>query len=211
MSRVGETICPVWSYLVAGFVAGVIVSAAFWAALLVVAGFVGGAIGEDRGGRMLVVWRVGWGSPWTEPPAGWPRVLAEALEPDWESSDKKIPEDLDALSWQHRGYTIFCAMYESEPRDASRRWSPERKARTRRQRLEKRLKARYPLFWRQYYDEELARRSLYYEGRDPDFDVSPEEWAKKRGSIGFVADPGRPYRAAARRMLEQRRMTCVGG
>jgi len=157
-----------------------------------------GAAGDQ--GKMICVYRVAWHSPYTEPPAGWPRVLAESLVPDWHSSDKRYPDDLEQLSRSRWGYTIYTSLYDDNGPDARKSWSRERKAKARKQRLEKRLEKQCPMFWQQMYQEELSKRPLYYAARDPNFDISAEAWAAKHGIEGFESDPGAPYREAARRL-----------
>lgn len=104
-------------------------------------------------------WRLSWGNPHTEPPAGQPRhkgaVLVQRGEP--------CPPDLLALKVPGDGYMLGWELVTQKP---IRRWSPEAKARTRRRNLRARLERAVPLFADIIEKEELARRPGYFDGSD---------------------------------------------
>ncbi len=85
-------------------------------------------------------------------------VLGEAAIPHG-----PCPAWLLALWAPGTGYVIGVVTPPSAP---VKRWSPERKARARRQALERRLQHRAPLFAAEIIEAELARRPGYFAGLD---------------------------------------------
>jgi len=99
-----------------------------------------------------------------EPPQGLPRVLASELIEAPAAAGARLGE-LGQLYRQTirevpRGYALCWSRHEPPPK----RWSQEARAKVRRSSLERRAKARYPLFADQIIERELADRPDYYAG-----------------------------------------------
>lgn len=114
--------------------------------------------------RLEVVYRLEWHSPYTDPPEGRPRVLAEHTIPDWRTSDKQCPAWLDKMHWANRGYCISWTSYWRNKPDRS--WSKARKGEARRRNLRKRIEAKWPMFAEMMIAEEMARYPSYYAGEE---------------------------------------------
>lgn len=116
-----------------------------------------------EGGEVTLVgnvWSIRWHNPYTEPPAGMPRTLAEMLVPVTGGVDGAIcPVEIRDYP-RPRGYTVYCSAL-LEP---LKPFTPERLARTRRQRLERRVQTKTPLFAEQFIAEDLASKPEYYAG-----------------------------------------------
>jgi hypothetical protein len=98
--------------------------------------------------------KIEWGSPYSEPPAGAPRVLAETYT-DTVSGRKMLP-----ATTLGGGYSIVTTFM----REPGRKLSPQSLARVRRKRLERRVLAKAPLFAEQLVSAEIARKADYYAG-----------------------------------------------
>ena len=87
---------------------------------------------------------------------------------DWYTADHKPPREIleacgclplaNKLVWE----------YFTEPGTL---WSRAARARERKRRLRKRLERKYPMFADQFYEQDLAARPLYFEGRHPVWDA----------------------------------------
>ncbi|MHB8191803.1 MAG: hypothetical protein ACYDGL_00820 [Bellilinea sp.] len=123
------------------------------------------------------VWRVVWGNPYTDPPAGKERLLAEVFEPVgspfW---SKHPPEITDAYPGVGQGYVISWSYVSDPPKQLNR----EQLANVRRKRLERRMRQKYPLLADQIIAEELSRKPDYYNGiTDPKFQMARDEIIKE--------------------------------
>ena len=108
------------------------------------------------------VWQVQWSNPYTSPPDGMPRLLAEMFVPrDGADSDSRCPLEISSFH-RPKGYTV----YATAIRPPLRPLPPERLARLRRQRLERRERAKRPLFADEFIEQALALKPDYYSGTD---------------------------------------------
>jgi hypothetical protein len=125
------------------------------------------------------LWRVCWLNPYTQPPEGMPRVLAEEFVPCRPGQGAgKPPASLLALIPQPgTGYSLSVSAVTPPPKGLS----GARLAKVRRERLERRMR-RYPLFAAQFTREALARNPDYYTG-DSLYDQARQElldqWQKR--------------------------------
>jgi hypothetical protein len=108
------------------------------------------------------LWSLRWANPYTSPPDGLPRVRAEVFFPvgnpgyGWGG----CPAELKELHIPGDGWCISGGAVSTPPRQLSQ----ETLASVRRQRLVRRVAAKYPLLAEQIVEEELARRPAYYAG-----------------------------------------------
>lgn len=118
---------------------------------------------------MNAIWYVEWSNPYTEPPDGMPRRLAEWKVIDWRhAQDRAAPDDLSALALAVPGYALCWSMIDRPKR---RRWSKERKARERKRRLRKRMEDKYPMFAEEFIEQELEERPAYFAAEHPVYDA----------------------------------------
>lgn len=111
---------------------------------------------------MRVVWQIEWGNPYTQPPAGEPRVLAMQILP--RGVQPKLLEKLFPLQTIGGGYSIcWKGLLDRKP---PRKLSTEAKQKIRRGNLKRRAQHHAPLFAEQYIAEELAARPDYFGGTD---------------------------------------------
>ena len=114
-----------------------------------------------------------WGNPYTEPPVGQPRMLWQATVLEGGNADairaQHGPDTVPGDGWGYCWSPVFKPI---------KRWSPERKARTRRARLRARLDKKVPLLADQLFVQEVARRPGYF---DPvaieAADAARDDWA----------------------------------
>lgn len=101
-----------------------------------------------------------WSNPYTEPPNGQPKVLAQMTVIS--NSDKGgapcCPAEVLNLWVAGSGYAIYCD-YVHLP---IQHWSPERTFAYRRKRLEARIRKKYPLFAEQMIAESIQAKPEYY-------------------------------------------------
>lgn len=124
------------------------------------------------------VWIIQWNNPYTSPPEGMPRVLAEFFYPvDDPRMRGDVPDDVMAYYDRHHlrgsGYGIHWQAVAEPPKDADQ----EVLSRRRKQRLEQKMRAKYPLFADQFIAEEMQRKPDYYRG------VTDAEIERKRASV----------------------------
>lgn len=122
--------------------------------------------------------RLEWYSPYTNPPDGEERVLAEVFMAVTMEGCRQCPKEIEDLYLELRrkkngstGYshTIRALTAPVKSRD------PEILARIRVNRMEKRMRERFPLFAEEYIREELRRKRAYYEGiTDPAIEEARE-------------------------------------
>jgi len=110
----------------------------------------------------IFVFRVEWFNPYTKPPDGRPRLLAEM------SAEKShpVPKEMQEFSKVHApigsGYSLGITCLT--PRMKEREWSTERKAINRRRLMENRVNKKAPLFAEDLIREEIAKKPEYFEG-----------------------------------------------
>lgn len=109
--------------------------------------------------KIGMLFRVEWNNPYTEPPDGAPRVLAEIFVPG--AIDGKSPPEIRAIPvTPGGGYSLSIRAIPPQPRQLP----VETLARVRRKRLERRTRAKAPLFAGEFIADELARKPDYYAG-----------------------------------------------
>jgi hypothetical protein len=104
------------------------------------------------------VWSVNWNNPYTNPPEGQPRVLAERFYPMGHACLRNSPPELDAM--RRPGYAIYWAAVNSLPRQLSQ----DKLAVTRQKRLRRRMEQKYPLFADWMIEQELLKKPSFYAG-----------------------------------------------
>lgn len=114
--------------------------------------------------------RIEWGNPYTEPPDGAPRVLAEIFT-DYSTSPPGLPECTPGGGYCH-------TVRRLDP-PSGRALNQQQLAHVRRARLERRIQQRAPLFAEELVASEMERKPAYYAGiTDPDIAANAE--ARKR-------------------------------
>lgn len=114
-----------------------------------------------------VLFQIKWNNPYTTPPSGASRVLAEIFLPD--ATDGKPPPEILAIPvTPGGGYSLAFRAIPPPPSQLP----VETLARVRRKRLERRVRAKAPLFANEFIADELARKPDYYDGvTDPDIEA----------------------------------------
>lgn len=106
------------------------------------------------------IWSITWGNPYTEPPAGRVRVVAERFYPVGHANLRQCPPELKALTTPGDGYKLVWAAVSQpvvkQPKD--------RLALTRQKRLRRRMEKKYPLLAEWMIEQDMAKRPSYYAG-----------------------------------------------
>ena len=121
------------------------------------------------------VWKIVWGNPYTSPPDGWPRVLAEMFVPVSEPGAGSGDCPSEIVNYPRpRGYSVCCAGIEEPPKPLAH----EKLASNRCKRLEARERKRHPLFAEQFVAERIAAQPDYFAGTDqrPGRDQELADW-----------------------------------
>jgi len=110
------------------------------------------------------IWSVRWNNPYTDPPDGWPRVLIEVFRPEGHFEVRAHPpaairQIMDEIG-PGNGYGLHWQPISEPPKTTS----PEKLAKIRRQRLERRVHKKYPLLADQIIAEEMLKKAEYYAG-----------------------------------------------
>lgn len=125
------------------------------------------------------LYRLEWGSPYTIPPDGAPRVLAEIFVP---GNPPQPPAELMAVPHSLGGGYSLTSRRIPPP---GKQLPPETLARVRQKRLARRVNAKTPMFAEQFIAADQARKPDYYAGiTDPDIEerkqaalqLEKEEW-----------------------------------
>jgi hypothetical protein len=117
---------------------------------------------KKKTGRL---YRVEWANPYTVPPDGAPRILAEIFVPGWTGSApaeiENFPRSLGG------GYSLTSRHVSPPPRSL-----PQASlANVRQKRLARRMNRKAPMFAEQFITDELRRKPAYYAGiTDPDIE-----------------------------------------
>lgn len=106
------------------------------------------------------VWSIQWGNPYSSPPEDLPRVRAEVFYPSGHEYERKCPPPLAAMTCPGDGWSIVWQAVASDPKPLSK----ETLMKVRRKRIERKAKAKYPLFADQIVAEEMAAKPDYYQG-----------------------------------------------
>ena len=102
------------------------------------------------------LYRIEWSNPYTEPPAGQPRILAEIYVTSPRAA--LVPPELAAMHRIGSGYGISIRAISQPPVERS----PEAKAATRRRLLQRRIVNRYPLLADDMIADAIAQKPDYY-------------------------------------------------
>jgi len=125
------------------------------------------------------VWSIEWGNPYTRLQSTFGPILAEYYVPlDHPGAGARKPEIFDRLVIPP-GYSIYIRALTTPIHGLSQ----NELAKLRRQKLEKRINATYPLFADQFIAAELAKNPNYYAGLS-EYDVQREKlFAVERDSF----------------------------
>ena len=102
------------------------------------------------------VWRIEWSNPYTQPPDGGLRVLAEVFIPN--GVRNRCPPEIESQHVLGSGYAVCCRAVVKP----IKRRTPEQLALTRQARLRNRMTKQWPLLAEVFIAEELAKRPDYY-------------------------------------------------
>jgi hypothetical protein len=105
--------------------------------------------------------RVEWNHQYTEPPNGWPRLLAEMYVPkeDYNALHGKMPESIASFPRPLGcGYSLHVQAIHTPIKSRSK----EMLMATRQKLLAKRMTRKYPLFAAAFAAQEVARKPAYY-------------------------------------------------
>lgn len=105
-----------------------------------------------------------WSNPYTSPPAGRPRVLAEMFVPT--TGAARWPQELVALHVLGSGYSVTSRAITPPPVERT----AEQKASSRRKRLARRMVQRYPLLADDMIANAIAAKPDYYLDGKSDYD-----------------------------------------
>lgn len=105
-----------------------------------------------------IKWAAAWGSPYTQPPNGEPRVRLEMIT---DGSIHETPPQILEAAPVGSGYAVWCTPLETKP---PRRMSQEGRAKLRRDNLRRRVERKAPLFAEAIITAELARQPAYFSG-----------------------------------------------
>lgn len=100
-----------------------------------------------------------WRNPYTKPPDGKPRVLAEVFYPYSEHPKLNIPE-IESLIEFGSGYTVAYS-FIGEP---LKQLDQHTLADIRKKRLKRRVEKKYPLFASEIIADEISKNPDYYDG-----------------------------------------------
>ena len=106
------------------------------------------------------VWMLQWGNPYTEPPAGMPRVRLEMAFFGDHPNAIHCPPEIEGLKVLGDGWAVVHQCLAREVR----KLPVETLARVRRKRLERRMRRKYPLLADLMIEEEMRKKPEYYAG-----------------------------------------------
>lgn len=119
--------------------------------------------------KMLFVKRIEWGNPYTSPPDGRPRILAEVVVEHPLDNEEELARHHPGFG---KGYSFTHRALLPPPRTVA----PEIKAERRRKALAKKMEKRYPLFAQEFTNERIGQKPDYYiDGRG--------QWEEEKAEI----------------------------
>ncbi len=104
----------------------------------------------------MIRWTLEWSNPYTQPPEGMPRFLAEEITPRYPYTK---PHNLEKMTAIGDGYAVCFHLLTVKPR---RQLSEETKQGIRRKALARRMKEKQPLFADAAISAALAAQPDYY-------------------------------------------------
>lgn len=109
------------------------------------------------------VWTLQWSNPYTDPPKGQKRVIAEKFVKYGDSFYNQIPPEFEADKTP--GYSVYWSAVMKPSKQL-----PEKSLKSiRRKRLQSRVEKKYPLFADQFLEDEIKNKPDYFEGKsDPE-------------------------------------------
>ena len=139
------------------------------------------------------LWQLAWSNPYTDPPDGQPRLLAEIYLPCERPGEGARPApEMIALHRIGSGYSIYCQAVHPAPKQLP----PESLAGVRQKRLARRMQQQAPLLADELIADELAAKPDYYAGiTDPalqaahDKVIAAEDERRQR----LTANPGKLF------------------
>jgi hypothetical protein len=112
------------------------------------------------------IYRIKWGNPYTDPPNGLPRVLAEIYVPKKGDEGARDPDCLCQIT---RPLGCNFSLTVSAVVEPLKEMSQSGRMALRRKRLKRHLDKKYPLFADQFFGEIINKKQDYYAGKtDPD-------------------------------------------
>lgn len=132
-----------------------------------------------------------WSNPYTEPPRGLPRTLAEVFIPlSGEVHGTKTPDFLyEILPPRGTGWSTTIRALNEPIKEISK----EKKVSIRRKRLARRINNKYPMFAEQFVQETISRKSDYYNGNDEDAGRNEILQKEQDDFIRFTSNPGKLF------------------
>ncbi|TAL08423.1 MAG: hypothetical protein EPO02_13150 [Nitrospirae bacterium] len=109
------------------------------------------------------IFEIHWGSPYTNPPDGMPRVLMSVTRV--QAGGNPVPDEIEAAYAKLGFGKGWCLSVGCDPTPI-RKLSPEAKGKLRRKSLERRVRAKAPLFAESLIQIELNSNPTYYGGAD---------------------------------------------
>jgi hypothetical protein len=107
------------------------------------------------------LYTIEWSNPYTQPPGGAPRVLAEMFVPNTPGSQNRTPSEIETFPYSlGGGYSMYSRHVSPPPRGLSQKSL----AKVRRKRLARRVNAKVPMFADHFTRVELNRKPDYYAG-----------------------------------------------
>lgn len=151
-----------------------------------------------------------WGNPYTSPPAGAPRILAECF-----TFERYPPDAFCQIKFTLGGGYSHVTRHVAPPPSSV---PQETLARIRRQRLARRVNAKTPMFAEHFIEQALEQKPEFYSGiTDPQLQTARDkvlenEWERyyvlmsRPGEVIVYADEPRECRDRAAHLLEQIRV-----
>jgi hypothetical protein len=122
------------------------------------------------------VWKIEWNNPYTNPPEGMPRILAEFFYNNDDPRSRLLPSEVNDFYTKHNlqgnGYGIYWQSVHIQ-----KTLDQGKLASIRKKRLQRRMSEKYPLFAAQFIAEELEKKPEYYSG------ITDARINQKRASI----------------------------
>lgn len=132
------------------------------------------------------LYSIEWTNPYSEPPDGAPRVLAEVY-----TLGREPPAEFAKIRFSLGGGYGKCVRHVSPP---GKQLPSQTLARVRQKRLARRINAKVPLFAEFFIQKEMEKKPEFYKGiTDPALqkahdDVQAEEWERYQGYLVHLGE-----------------------